>query len=116
MELIRTSREFDKKEIFKAVHENHELLKNAPDGLEMHVDDFILYHPDDAVDDETGEIKRKASNILIIYNGNTSYATSSPYAIRTLVEAIDFIGNDLTIKLTRQLSKNGRTFMNFEIV
>ena len=116
MELIRTSREFDKKEIFKAVHGNHDLLKNAPDGLEMHVDDFILYHPDDIVDEETGEIKRKASNILIIYNGDTSYATSRPYAIRTLMEAIDFIGDDITVKLLRQQSKNGRSFMNFEIV
>ena len=116
MELIRTSREFDKKEIFKAVHGDHYLLKNAPDGLEIHVDDFILYHPNDTVDEETGEIKRKASNILIIYNGDTSYATSSPYAIRTLMEAIDFIGDDITVKLLRQQSKNGRTFMNFEIV
>lgn len=116
MELIRTSREFDKKEIFKAVHGNHDLLKNAPDGLEMHVDDFILYHPDDTIDEETGEIKRKTSNILIIYNGDTSYATSSPYAIRTLMEAIDFIGDDITVKLLRQQSKNGRSFMNFEIV
>ena len=116
MELIRTSREFDKKEIFKAVHGNHDLLKNAPDGLEIHVDDFILYHPDDTVDEETGETKRKASNILIIYNGNTSYATSSPYAIRTLMEAIDFIGDNITVKLLRQQSRNGRNFMNFEIV
>lgn len=116
MELIRTSREFNKKEIFKATHNNHELLKNAPDGLEMHINDFILYHPDDTVDEETGEIKRKASNILIIYDDDTSYATSSPYAIKTLIEAIDFIGDDLTVKLTRQQSKNGRTFMNFEIV
>ena len=116
MELIRTSREFDKKEIFKAVHDKHDLLKNAPDGLEIHVDDFILYHPDDTVDEETGEIKRKASNILIIYNGDTSYATSSPYAIRMLMEAIDFISDDITVKLLRQQSKNGRTFMNFEIV
>lgn len=116
MEVIRTSREFNKKEIFKATHNNHNLLKNATDGLEMHVDDFILYHPEDTVDEETGEIKRKASNILIIFNGNTSYATSSPYVIKTLMEAIDFIGDDLTVKLTRQQSKNGRTFMNFEIV
>ena len=116
MELIRTSREFDKKEIFKAVHGNHDLLKNTPDGLEIHVDDFILYPPVDTVDEETGEIKRKASNILIIYNGDTSYATSSPYAIRTLMEAIDFIGDDITVKLLRQQSKNGRNFMNFEIV
>ena len=116
MELIRTSREFDKKEIFKAVHDNHDLLKNAPDGLEMHVDDFILYHPDDVVDEGTGEIKRKTSNVLIIYSDNASYATSSPYAIRTLMEAIDFIGDDITVKLLRSQSKNGRTFMNFEIV
>lgn len=116
MEVIRMSREFDKKEIFKASHDNHDLLKNAPDGLELHVDDFILYHPEDTVDMETGEIKRKASNILIIYNGNASYATSSPYAIKTLMEALDFIGDDLTVKLVRQQSKNGRTFMNFEIV
>ena len=116
MEIIRTSREFDKKDIFKATHDNHDLLKNAPDGLELKVEDFILYHPDDTVDTETGEIKRKASNILIIYNGNTSYATSSPYAIKTLMEALDFIGSDLTVKLTRSVSKNGRTFMNFEII
>lgn len=116
MEIIRTSKEFDKKEIFKATHDNHDLLKNAPDGLEMHVDEFILYHPDDVVDEETGEIKRKSSNILIIYNGDTSYATSSPYAIKTLLEALDFIGNDLSVKLTRSVSKNGRTFMNFEII
>ena len=116
MELIRTSREFDKKEIFMATHNNHELLKNATDGLELHIDDFILYKPDDSVDSETGEVKRKASNILIIYSGNTSYATSSPYAIKTLMEAIDFIGDDITVKLLRQQSKNGRTFMNFEIV
>lgn len=116
MEIIRTSREFNKKEIFQATHYNHELLKNAPDELEMHVDDFILYRPDDIVDEVTGEIKRKASNILIIYNGDTSYVTSSPYAIHTLMDAIDFIGDDLTVKLTRQQSKNGRTFMNFKIV
>lgn len=116
MEVIRTSREFDKKEIFKATHDNHDLMKNAPDGLELHVDDFILYRTDDSVDEETGEIKRKGSNILIIYNGGTSYATSSPTAIKTFFEAIDFIGDDLTVKLVRQQSKNGRTFMNFEIV
>lgn len=116
MELIRTSREFDKKEIFRATHNNHDLLKDTPDGLEIHIDDFIVYKPDDSVDSETGEIKRKASNILIIYNGNTSYATSSPYAIRTLMEAIDFIGDDITVKLIKSQSKNGRTFMNFEIV
>lgn len=116
MEIIRTSREFDKKEIFKATHDNHDLLKNAPDGLELHVDDFILYRTDDVVNDETGEIKRKGSIILIIYNGNTSYATSSSTVIKTLIEAINFIGNDLTVKLVRQQSKNGRTFMNFEIV
>lgn len=116
MEIIRTSREFDKKDIFRATHNNHELLKNAPDGLELKVDDFILYHPDDTVDAETGEIKRKASNILIIYCGDTSFATSSPYAIRTLMEALDFIGNDLIVKLRRSQSKNGRTFMDFEII
>lgn len=116
MNVIRTSREFDKKDLFKATHNNHDLMKNAPDGLEIHIDDFILYHPDDTVDDETGEIKRKASDVLIIYNGNASYATSSPYAIKTLCEALDFIGDDLTVKLVRQVSKNGRTFMNFEII
>lgn len=116
MEIIRTSREFDKKELFKATHDHHDLMRNAPDGLELHIDDFILYHPDDTIDEETGEIKRKAPAVLIIYTGNTSYATSSPYAIKTLSEALDFIGEDLTIKIVRQVSKNGRTFMNFEIV
>lgn len=116
MEVIRISREFDKREIFKATHDNHKLLKSVPDETELHIDDYILYKPDDTIDPDTGEIKRKASNVLIIYDGNTSYATSSPYAIKTLTEALDFIGDDLTVKLIRLVSKNGRTFMNFEIV
>lgn len=111
MRIERQSREFDKKEMFKMVHDNHLLMKNLPDDTIVNVTDYVRYTADD--DNE----------VAIFYHTNietgevVTLATSSPTVIKTSESAFDFMGSyNLQFKLTRSQSKAGRTYMNFELV
>ena len=111
MEILKQSRNFEKKELFKITNDNHLLLKNLPDDTIVNVVDYVSYKTDDNkviavmwhVNEETGE--------------TVSIATSSPSVIRIIESASDFLETyNLQYKLTRGKSKAGRTYMNFELV
>lgn len=111
MRIELQSREFDKKEMFKMVNDNHLLMKNLPDDTIVNVTDYVRYTADDGkevaifyhTNDETSEV--------------VTIATSSPTVIRTAESAYDFMGTyNLQFRLKRSQSKAGRTYMNFELV
>ena len=110
MRIERQSREFDKKEIFKMVNDNHLLMKNLPDDTIVNVTDYVRYTTDD-------------KEVAVFYNTNietgevSTIATSSPTVIKTAESAYDFMETyNLQFKLKRSQSKAGRTYMNFELV
>lgn len=111
MRIERQSREFDKKEMFKIINDNHLLLKNLPDDTTVNVTDYVRYTTDDN------------KEVAVFYHTNietgeiVTIATSSPTVIKTAENAYDFMDTyNLQFKLTRSQSKAGRTFMNFELV
>lgn len=110
MRIERQSREFDKKEMFKMVNDNHLLMKNLPDDTIVNVTDYVRYTADD-------------TEVAVFYHTNietgevVTIATSSPTVIKTAESAYDFMGTyNLQFKLTRSQSKAGRTYMNFELI
>lgn len=110
MRIERQSREFDKKEMFKMITDNHLLMKNLPDDTIVNVTDYVRYM---AADKE----------VAVFYHTNietgevVTIATSSPTVINTAESAFDFMESyNLQFKLTRSQSKAGRTYMNFELV
>ena len=111
MKIERQSREFNKKELFKMVNDNHLLMKNLPDDSIVNVTDYVRYTTDDE------------KEVAVFYHTNTetgelvTLATSSPTVIKTAESAFDFMETyNLQFKLTRSQSKAGRTYMNFELV
>lgn len=111
MKIELQSREFDKKEMFKMANDNHLLMKNLPDDTIINVTDYVRYTTDDG------------KKVAIFYHTNTetgevvTIATSSPTVIKTAESAFDFMENyNIQFKLTREQSKAGRTYMNFELV
>lgn len=111
MKIELQSREFDKKEMFKMVTDNHVLMKNLPDDTIINVTDYVRYTTDDG------------KEVAIFYHTNTetgevvTLSTSSPTVIKTAESAFDFMESyNLQFKLTRSQSKAGRTYMNFELV
>lgn len=109
MQILRKSREFTKKEIFKMANDNHSLLKNVPDDTKFHMVDYVRYRSDDDKEiaiifavSPTGEVE--------------TVATNSPTVIKTIESAMDFMEtSDLEFILKRAVSKSGRTFMNVEL-
>ena len=111
MRIERQSREFDKKEMFKMVNDNHLLMKNLPDDTIVNVTDYVRYTTDDN------------KEVAVFYHTNietgevATIATSSPTVIKTAESAYDFMETyNSQFKLTRSQSKAGRTYMNFELV
>lgn len=109
MQILRQSREFTKKEIFKMANDNHKLLKNVPDDIKFHMVDYVRYRSDDD--------KEIAIIFTVTPDGEVeTIATNSPTVIRTIESAMDFMEtSDLEFILKRALSKSGRTFMNVEL-
>ena len=110
MRIERQSREFDKKEMFKMVNDNHLLMKNLPDDTIVNVTDYVRYTED-------------GKEVAVFYHTNietgevVTIATSSPTVIKTAENAYDFMETyNLQFKLKRSQSKAGRTYMNFELV
>lgn len=111
MRIERQSREFDKKEMFKMVNDNHLLMKNLPDDTIVNITDYVRYTTDDN------------KEVAIFYHTNietgeiVTIATASPTVIKTAESAYDFMDTyNLQFKLTRSQSKSGRTYMNFALV
>lgn len=111
MKIVKQSREFDKREMFKMANDNHVLMKNLPDDTVINVTDYVHYTTDDD------------KEVAIFYHTNietgevVTIATSSPTVIKTAESAYDYMGTyDLQFILTRSQSKAGRTYMNFLLV
>lgn len=109
MQILKQSREFTKKEIFKMANDNHKLLKNAPDDTKFHMVDYVRYRSDDD--------KEIAIIFTVTPDGELeTIATNSQTVIRTIESAMDFMEtSDLEFFLRRAVSKSGRTFMNVEL-
>ena len=109
MQILRQSREFTKKEIFKMANNNHKLLKNVPDDTKFHMVDYVRYRSDDD--------KEIAIIFTVTPDGEAeTIATNSPTVIKTIESAMDFMEtSDIEFILKRAVSKSGRTFMNVEL-
>ena len=109
MQILRQSREFTKREIFKMANDNHNLLKNVPDDTKFHMVDYVRYRSDDD--------KEIAIIFAVSPDGEAeTVATNSPTVIKTIESAMDFMEtSDLEFILKRAVSKSGRTFMNVEL-
>ena len=109
MQILKQSREFTKKEIFKMANDSHKLLKNVPDDTKFHMVDYVRYRSDDD--------KEIAIIFAVTPDGEVeTIATNSPTVIRTIESAMDFMeSSDLEFYLRRAVSKSGRTFMNVEL-
>ena len=109
MQILRQSKEFTKKELFKIANDNHKVLKNVPDDTKFHMVDYVRYRSDDD--------KEIAIIFTVTPDGEVeTIATNSPTVIRTIERAVDFMESyDLEFFLRRAVSKSGRTFMNVEL-
>ena len=109
MQILKQSREFTKKEIFKMANDSHALLKNVPDDTKFHMVDYVRYCSDDD--------KEIAIIFTVTPDGELeTVATNSPTVIKTIESAMDFMEtSDLEFILKRAVSKSGRTFMNVEL-
>lgn len=105
MEIITSSKELDKKEIFQLTHSDHKGLKDVETGTQFDVRQYAHF-----VDD--------GKEIAVIYTEDgESFSTTSPTVIKTMEEAFECMETyDLTFELTRNVSKNGRTFMNVNLI
>lgn len=110
MRIERQSREFDKKEMFKMLFDNHLLMKNLPDDTIVNVTDYVRYTAGD-------------KEVAVFYHTNietgevVTITTTSPTVIKKAESAYDFMNSyNLQFKLTRSQSKAGRTYMNFELL
>lgn len=108
MNIIRQSREFSKKEVYQIAHNKHTSMKDVPTDYILHLTDFVLYSDD------------KNTQVLVMFiteDATTTVSTTSPTAIRDLLEAFDFFETaTLDLALRRSTSKAGRTFMTLEVI
>lgn len=91
------------------------LMKKVPDGTEFDVTGFIIM-TDEQANIETGETKEKDILHIRCADGQV-LTTESPTIIRTLMDAVEFMETCLLkFKLIRATSKNGRQFMDLELL
>ena len=91
------------------------LLKKVPDGKEFDVVGVIVM-ADEQTNVETGEVKEKDILHFKCEDGSV-YTTESPTVMQTLLDGIAFMGTHLLkFKLIRATSKNGRQFMDLELL
>lgn len=105
MEIILASKELNKKEVFQLTHSDHKGLKDVETGTQFVVSQYTHF-----VDD--------GKEIAVIYTKDgESFSTTSPTVIKTMEEAFECMETyNLTFELTRNVSKNGRTFMNVNLI
>ena len=109
MKVIKQSRDYTKKELYQIIHNKHMSLKDVPTDAKLEMRDYIIYEDD------------KSTEVAVMFvdsdNGQFTVSTTSPSAIRDLVEAVDFFETSvLTLALRRSQSKAGRTFMTLEVI
>lgn len=107
--------EFGKVELFNISKGNGcRLMKDVPDGEIMHVTAAVIM-VDETVDKGTGETKEK--EILHLKTDNGVYTTESPTVRATFLGAVQFMEtHELTFRLMREQSKQGRRYMDLELV
>lgn len=91
------------------------LMKKVADATEFDVTGYIIM-TDEQVNPETGETKEKDILHIRCADGQV-LTTESPTIIRTLCDAVEFMETcELKFKLIRATSKNGRQFMDLELL
>ena len=107
--------EFGKAELFNISKGNGcQLMKNVPDGEIMQVTAAVIM-VDETVDRGTGETREK--EILHLKTTNGVYTTESPTVRNTFLAAVQFMETyELTFRLMRGQSKQGRPYMDLELV
>lgn len=94
---------------------NCTLLKNVGDNTEFEVRSAVIM-TDFKLDVHTGEPKTKDILHILTTTGEI-YTTESPTVIETFSMAVEYMETvELRFRLTRQKSKNGRTFMDLELL
>ena len=94
---------------------NCTLLKNVEDNTEFDVRSAVIM-TDVKLDVHTGEPKAKDILHILTPDGEI-YTTESPTVIETFTMAAEYMETvNLRFRLTRQKSKNGRTFMDLELL
>lgn len=110
MEVLRQSREFDKKTLYKVAHDAHIGLKDVATDSFLHMQDFIEFADD------------KGTEVMVIWHKTddgevVTVSTTSPTVKASVIEAYNYFETaNLDLILRRNVSKAGRTFMNVEIV
>lgn len=91
------------------------LMKKVPDSTEFDVSGIIIM-TDEQINPETGETREKDILHIRCADGQV-LTTESPTVISTLLDAISFMEtHELRFRLMRQTSKNGRQFMDLELL
>ena len=91
------------------------LMKKVPDNTEFEVEGVIIM-TDEQVNPETGETREKDILHIKCKDGQV-LTTESPTIIQTMMDAISFMETHfLKFRLTRATSKNGRQFMDLELL
>lgn len=115
MEIKQKFGEFTKAELFnlsKGIGTRQ--MKDVEDGKLLEVVGAVIL-TDKSVNPETGEVKEK--DILHLKCKDGVYTTESPYITSTFCAAADFMQDwQLSFILLRGKSKNGRQFMDLELV
>lgn len=115
MQVLQKWGNFTKGELFNiSKGQGCALMKNVEEGKVFTVTGACVLK-DEAVSAESGEVKEK--QILHIRTDEAVYTTESPTIIETFIDAVDFMEDyKLKFKLLRQKSKNGRLFMDLELL
>lgn len=106
-EVIRTSRDFDAKEIYKVTHSKSTSCKDAV-GEIYKVLDFILYKQDDA--------KGVMREVLALFTENGNVSTVSETFKKSFFDIYDNFGLPVEIVITNGVSKSDRTYVSCELV
>ena len=106
-EVIKTSRDFDAKEIYKISHSKSTSCKDAV-GEIYKVLDFILYKQDDA--------KGVMREVLALFTENGNVSTVSETFKKSFFELYDNFGLPVEIVIADGVSKAGRNYVTCELV
>lgn len=109
MEIIKTSRTLDKREIYALTRGQNISLKDVEDSVEITPDVWLLY---------TDNARGSEVEILSVKDtGGNIFTTNSP----TFKDEFDYIANlmsgeEYAVRVIKRQSKAGRTFITCELV
>lgn len=110
MQVLKQSREFDKKELYKIAHDRHISLKDIDSDSIIHLQDYVVFS--DEKNREVMVLWHRADDGKVV-----TVSTTSPTVMASIEEATGYFETaQLDLVLRRAQSKAGRTFMNVEVV